>query len=128
MRVEEVPVPPTARKDTIEGSYEINLRAASSEALRELKEKYGKAEVQIYFLAPEADWKSLNGFYEAQLAPRGLKRDASFATDHTGYKLTVWSGGGWWQREAVAVALIEAGSSLPDGGPQKFLAVFLAGE
>jgi hypothetical protein len=127
MKVEDIPVPPTARKGVIEGSYEVKLRTDASQVLKELKEKYGKAETQIYFLDSQADWASVTGFYDERLGPLDLKRDASMPQERAGFKMAVWSRDGWLDKKAVAAALIEARST-PDGRPQKFLAVFRAGD
>ena len=127
MKLKDIPVPPSARQGELEGAYEVKLRTSASEVLRELKEKYGTAEVEIYFLVPDAEWSAIRNFYESEFQPVGLARDSSFAEEHTGYRLAVWSHDGWLDKKAVAIAVIEAGAA-SEGKSQKFLAVFKAGD
>ena len=125
MKLAEVPVPPSARKSVLEGSYEVKIDRVISEVRNDLKEKYGKAEVEVYFLPADAGWDTINSFYEQQLSAMGLQRDASFPTDHSSHKLAVWGHDGWFSKRAVAAAFIEDDTP---GGQQKFLAIFLAGD
>lgn len=128
MQVKEVPVPPGARRGELEGAYEIALRTAISQALRELKEKYGAAEVEIYHITPETDWNAVRDFYEARFGQMGLVRDTGFAEEHAGYRLGVWRREGLTAKAALAAALVETGRTSADATPQKFLAVFRAGD
>lgn len=125
--VKEIEVPPSAHKSELEGAYEVKLRTVSSEVLRELKEKYGSADVEIYTLAPDAEWSAVNAFYDGRLGPLNYSRDRSLAEERQGYRLGVWTRRGWFSQEAVAVAFINTGQT-PEAAEQKFLAVFLAGK
>jgi hypothetical protein len=119
MRVEDIPVPPSAHREVIEGAYETRLDLAVADARRVLSEGFGRADVEIYRLDAGADWGEVERFYEERLGAAGLTRDSGFTTEHHNYKLAVWKSGG----DRLAVALIDAGTTA-DNIPLKFLAVF----
>jgi hypothetical protein len=125
-RLDDVPVPPGARKEIVEGVYEVQLDLTVAELRRDLKEKYGKAEVAIYTLPGDAEWSAVNAFYGSQLGAWGLGRDECFPTDRASYKVAVWGRDGWLEKRAVAVALLDDGPV--DGDErQKLLVILLAG-
>ena len=119
MRAEDIPVPPSARREVIEGAYETRLDLAVADARRVLSEGYGRADVEIFRLDAGADWGSVERFYEERLGAAGFTRDLGFTAEHHNYKLAVWRSGG----DGVAVALVDAGTTA-DNTPLKFLAVF----
>jgi hypothetical protein len=120
MRVEDIPVPPSARREVIEGAYETRLDLAVADARRVLSERFGRADVEIFRLDAAAEWGDVERFYEERLGAAGLTRDSGYTTEHNKYKLAAWklSGG-----DGLAVALIDAGTT-DDNTPLKFLAVF----
>ncbi len=122
MRVEDIPVPPSARREVIEGAYETRLDLAVADARRVLSERFGRADVEIFRLDAAADWGNVERFYEERLGAAGLTRDSGFAPEHNKYKLGVWHSAGG---DRLAVALIDAGTTA-DNTPLKFLAVFRA--
>ena len=122
MRVEDVPVPPSARREVIEGAYETRLDLAVADARRVLSEGFGRADVEIFRLDAGADWGAVERFYEERLGAAGLARDPGFTAAHHNYKLAVWKSAGG---DGLAVALIDAGTTA-DSTPLKFLAVFRA--
>lgn len=122
MKVEEIPVPPSARREVIEGAYEARLDLAVADARRVLSERFGRTDVEIYRLDTAADWGAVERFYEERLGAAGLTRDSGFTTEHNNYKLAVWESAGG---DRLAVALIDAGAAA-DKTPLKFLAVFRA--
>ena len=125
-RLDDVPVPPGARKEIVEGAYEVPLDLTVAELRRDLKEKYGKAEVAIYTLPGDAEWSAVSAFYASQLRARGLGRDECFPADRARYKVAVWGRDGWLNKQAVAVALLDDGPM--DGDErQKLLVILLAG-
>ncbi len=122
MRVEDIPVPPSAHREVIEGAYETTLDLAVADARRILSEKFGRADVEIFRLDANADWGAVERFYEERLGAAGFTRDSGVTAEHNKYRLAVWkSSGGEW----LAVALIDAGTTA-DNLPLKFLAVFRA--
>ena len=125
-RLEDVPVPPGAGKELVEGAYEVRLDLTVSELRRELKDKYGKAEVGIYTLPSNTEWSAVNGFYASRLGARGLGRDERFPTDRATYKVAVWGRDGWLGKQAVAVALVGEGPVNVDERRQ-LLVILLAG-
>jgi hypothetical protein len=120
MRVEDIPVPPNARREVIEGAYETRLDLAVADARRVLSERFGRADVEIFRLDAGADWGDVERFYEERLGAAGLTRDAGFTAEHNKYKLAVWKSDGG---DKLAVAVIDAGTTA-DNVPLKFLAVF----
>ena len=122
MRVEDIPVPPNARREVIEGAYETGLDLAVADARRVLSERFGRADVEIYRLDASADWGGVERFYEERLGAAGLTRDSGLNAEHHNYKLAVWKSAGG---DKLAVALVDAGTNA-DNTPLKFLAVFRA--
>lgn len=120
MRVEDIPVPPTARREVIEGAYETRLDLAVADARRVLSERFGRADVELFRLDASAGWGDVESFYEERLGPAGFTRDSDYATEHNKYKLAVWKSAGG---DGLAVALVDAGTTA-DNTPLNFLAVF----
>lgn len=122
MRVEDIPIPPSARREVIEGAYEPRLDLAVADARRVLSERFGRADVEIFRLDAGTEWGDVERFYEERLGAAGLTRDSGYTAEHNKYKLAVWGAAGG---ERLAVALIDAGITA-DNLPLKFLAVFRA--
>src|SRR5215212_2329644 len=81
MRVEDIPAPPNARREVIEGAYETRLDLAVAAARRVLAEGFGRADVELYRLDASADWGAVERFYEERLGAAGLTRDPGFTTE-----------------------------------------------
>ncbi|HLM01359.1 MAG TPA: hypothetical protein VK400_09935 [Pyrinomonadaceae bacterium] len=126
MKIEEIPLPPEARADTIEGRYEIELDGATNSILSELKKNYGKTQEKILFLPGETEASEIFEFYEPKLSKKGFSADRSVPAGSRNYQQRVWRSDGWFGGgQGVSVAVIDAGKDAA-GNAIKFLAVYLA--
>lgn len=122
MDIKQVPIPPEAREEKLNGGYETALDNAAVAISRDLKTKYGQVEQRILVLPPAADFSSVAEFYEKTLSVKGFARHQGFARSGTNYDLAVWRSE---DGQAVAAALIQPGNDA-QGQPLKFLSVYLA--
>jgi hypothetical protein len=120
MSIEEIPTPPEAKADTIDGRYEVTLDAATNSILTELKKSYPNIKEKILFLPSDADAAKIFGFYSARLKEKNFEKDKDVPPQGRNYQQTIWKYGA----QAISVAVIEAGQDA-DGKPIKFLAIHL---
>ena len=125
MNIDEIPVPPEARQEPIQGAYEVELDGATNAILADLKKKYSNVSEKILFLPADMDAAQVFAFYEPKMSGKNFSKDADVPLQGGNYQLDVWRGGSWIGGEAVAIAVIDAGNDA-QGAPIKFLAVYQA--
>jgi len=125
MNIDEIPVPPEARQEPIQGGYEVELDGATNTILADLKKNYSNVNEKIFFLPADSDAAEIFGFYEPKMSGKNFSKDADVPLQGRNYQLDVWRNDGWIGGEAVAIAVIDAGKDA-QGAPVKFLAVYRA--
>jgi hypothetical protein len=125
MKIDEIPIPPEATQGTIAGRYEVELDAATNAILTDLKKNYSTVNEKILFLPSDADASKIFAFYEPKMTEKGFSKDESVPVQSKNYQINVWRNDSWLGGEAVAFAVIDAGTDA-DGKAIKFLAIFQA--
>ncbi|MGI9055139.1 MAG: hypothetical protein ACR2F2_04980 [Pyrinomonadaceae bacterium] len=125
INIDEIPLPTETESRTIDGRYEVELDAATNTILSDLKKENSKVNEKILLLPADADALKIFAFYEPKMTEKGFSNDANVPLQGKNYQLKIWRNDGWLGGQAIAVAVIDAGTDA-DGKAIKFLAIFQA--
>ena len=125
INIEEIPTPPEARREAVDGAYEIALDNTTNSIFSDLRKDYPKVDEKILFLPDDADAAKIHRFYESKLTEKGFVKDANVPLINRNYELAAWRSDGIFGGQTIAVAVIDAGKNA-NGKSMKFLAVYSA--
>ena len=117
-----IPLAPKAEVAKPSGPEEVLIDLTQSNIRQSLKDKYGKAQIEIYVLPTEMDWAKVSQFYVDQLKGRDWQSEPRFSKRTGYYQMIGWSRGGRFDSQALVVAYLEK----PEGVSRNYLLVALA--
>ena len=118
----EIPIPPKAEVAQLNGPEEVQIDLTQSNIRAAVKDKYGKARIEIYVLPAEIDWSKITQFYADNLKGRDWQSEPRFSKRTGYYQMLGWSRGGRFNSQALIIAYLEK----PEGVSRNYLLVALA--
>lgn len=118
----EIPIAPKAEVAELNGPEEVPIDLTQSNIRGALKDKYGKARIEIYALPVEVDWSKVSQFYVDQLKGRDWQSEPRFSKRTGYYQMMGWSRGGRFDSQALVIAYLEK----PEGAGRNYLLVAMA--
>lgn len=118
----EIPIPPEAEVAQLAGPEEVPIDLAQSDIRSASKDKYGKAQIEIYVLPAEMDWNKVSQFYVDHLKGGDWQSEPRFSKRKGYYQMMGWNRGGKFSPQALVIAYLEK----PEGVSRNYLLVALA--
>jgi hypothetical protein len=117
-----IPVPPGAELAKLEGPEEVPIDLTQSDIRGAVRDKYGRARIEIYVLAAGVGWDKITQFYTERLRGTDWRTEPGFSRKKGYYEMTGWSRGGRFNQQALVIAYLEK----PEGVDRNYLLVALA--